>query len=203
MATWAVLVMVMSVYIALSLSTSWGVAPARGVMGCDAVHSPQVSLFYKIIHSSLALIFLFVLVSLVLLYCGTAWKLRQAQHTQRDSCKKLNRSRRNMLVLVSVFCVCFVPYHTVRLPFALLKQKCEWVRTFYYLKELTVLLSVFNICLDPLIYFLFCKAYRTQLVMGGACSFTQRASQIQLERMRSTDGHLTIPNMEKKSSNTH
>lgn len=202
-ATWSVLVTVMSVYITLSLSTSWGKAPVPRVMGCDAVHSPQISLFYKIIHSSLALIFLFVLISLVLLYRGTVWKLRQAQHTQRDSCKKLKRSRRNMLVLVSVFCVCFVPYHLVRLPYAFLKHRCEWIRTFYYLKELTVLLSVFNVCLDPLVYFFFCKAYRSQLGMGGGCSSTHRASQTQLERRRSTDGHLTNPNMEKRSSITN
>lgn len=136
-------------------------------MGCEALHSSELNTFYKVIHSVSAAIFLFVLVSLVLLYWGTVRRLRQTrQSSAKPRDRKLRKSKRNMLVLVAVFCVCFVPYHLVRLPYAFLKPllgHCLTAQVFYTVKELTVLLSVLNACLDPLIYFIFCKAFRAQL----------------------------------------
>lgn len=89
--------------------------------------------------------------------------LAQQGEPASSSCKKLAKSHRNMLVSVSVFCFCFVPYHLVRLPNAFLWRHCSWSKVFYYLMQLTIVLSVLNVCLDPLIYFIFCKAFRTQL----------------------------------------
>ncbi|XP_067102401.1 P2Y purinoceptor 14-like [Osmerus mordax] len=173
-ATWSVLVTTMCVYVTLHLTTSQDETQPCVSLGCDAAHSPEVHLFYKIIHSFLAVIFLFVLVSLVLLYRGTCWRVEQAQRARRTACRKLSRSKSNMRVLVGVFCVCFVPYHLVRLPYALLRlrRRCEWARLFYFLKEGTVLLSVLNACLDPFIYFIFSKAFREQLGFGRASNVT-------------------------------
>ncbi|XP_022531312.2 P2Y purinoceptor 14 [Astyanax mexicanus] len=151
----------------LFLSTSWSVESQRlTALGCDAISSPKLSLLHKITHSISATIFIFVLVSLVFFYCGTVRSLRQTEQGQGRPCNpKLRKSKRNMLVLVVVFCVCFVPYHLVRLPYVFLKplKNCSTAHAFYTVKELTVLLSVLNACLDPLIYFFFCKAFRAQL----------------------------------------
>ncbi|XP_052368370.1 P2Y purinoceptor 14-like [Oncorhynchus keta] len=144
------------------------------------LQSTQLLLLYKIIHSFSAAIFLFVLFSLVFFYWGTILRLRQAQLNQQKhlSCgsgRNLSRSKRNMLVLVTVFCVCFVPYHLVRLPYAFIRpflHRCYWHQAFYYMKELAVLLSVLNACLDPLIYFIFCKTFRAQLGMQRRLSIT-------------------------------
>uniref|UniRef100_A0AAY5K8K9 G-protein coupled receptors family 1 profile domain-containing protein n=1 Tax=Esox lucius TaxID=8010 RepID=A0AAY5K8K9_ESOLU len=177
MATWATLFTVSSIYLIISLNTTWGTKPNSEAMGCDAFHTSNLRLLYKIVHSFSAAIFFFVLVSLLLLYCSTVRKLRGAQKRQ-ISCgtsKMLSRSKRNMLVLVAVFCVCFVPYHLVRLPYAYLRShlhNCALQQAFYYLKELTVLLSVLNACLDPLIYFIFCKAFRSQLGLKRGLSVT-------------------------------
>ncbi|XP_051521262.1 P2Y purinoceptor 14-like [Myxocyprinus asiaticus] len=168
-ATWLSLLVMASIYLILFLKTSWGDIQMPGEIGCDSLHSPQLRVVYKITHSVSMVLFVFVLVSLILLYCRTLQKIRQAQLstqvTSRSS--KFNRSKRNMLVLVVVFCVCFVPYHLVRLPYAFIKktqkEHCTTAQAFYILKELTVLLSVLNACLDPLIYFIFCKAFRAQL----------------------------------------
>ncbi|XP_046907884.1 P2Y purinoceptor 14 isoform X1 [Hypomesus transpacificus] len=218
-ATWSVLVTMMCIYVTLHLVTSQDETQPCMALGCDTTHSPEMHLFYKIIHSSLAAIFLFVLVSLVLLYRGTCWRLEQAQRARRTACRKLSRSRSNMRVLVGVFCVCFVPYHLVRVPYALFKRRCEWARLFYFLKEGTVLLSVLNACLDPFIYFIFSKAFREQLGVGGASNVTQtqlemrgasnvtqtqlemrRASnvtQTQLEMRRNSEGLLGLQRTEK------
>ncbi|XP_051535746.1 P2Y purinoceptor 14-like [Myxocyprinus asiaticus] len=168
-ATWLSLLAMASIYLILFLQTSWGHIQIPEEIGCDSLHSPQLRVVYKITHSVSMVLFVFVLVSLILLYCRTLQKIRQAQlSTQATprSCK-FYKSKRNMLVLVVVFCVCFVPYHLVRLPYAFIKkthkEHCIAAQAFYILKELTILLSVLNACLDPLIYFIFCKAFRSQL----------------------------------------
>ncbi|KAL0961652.1 hypothetical protein UPYG_G00353330 [Umbra pygmaea] len=187
-ATWAILLTLSSVYLTVSLLTTWGTKPNPEAMGCDAFHSSHLRLLYKIIHSFLAAIFIFVLVSLLLLYCGTVRKLQQAQQNQISSTtnRKLSRSKRNMLVLVGVFCVCFVPYHLVRLPYAFFQSylySCALQHTFYLLKELTVLLSVLNACLDPFIYFIFCKAFRAQLGLNRGFSVTTTHTNSTTPRM--------------------
>uniref|UniRef100_A0A3Q2R3X7 P2Y purinoceptor 14-like n=1 Tax=Fundulus heteroclitus TaxID=8078 RepID=A0A3Q2R3X7_FUNHE len=107
--------------------------------------------------------FMLVLCSLVFFYYSTSRRVQQIQQRQLGSSnsKKLVKSRRNMLVLVSVFCFCFVPYHIIQLPYYLLGKRCSVV--WYYVKEVTILISVFNICLDPLIYVFLCEDFRAQL----------------------------------------
>ncbi|KAG1932846.1 P2Y purinoceptor 14 isoform a [Pimephales promelas] len=165
-ATWLSLVATSSIYLILFLLTSWGKIHKPDKIGCEAFHSPPLNVAYKITHSVSMVLFIFVLVSLIALYWGTLQKVRKAQMSiQTTSSSKFKKSKRNMLVLVLVFCVCFVPYHLVRLPYAFIKPQTKLctAHAFYVLKELTVLLSVLNACLDPLIYFIFCKAFRAQL----------------------------------------
>lgn len=126
--------------------------------------------------------FLFVLVSLILLYWWNVQRLQQAQRAapvQSDS-TKLSKSKRNMQVLMGVFCLCFVPYHLVRLPYVFIKpllSDCTAAQTFYILKELTVLLAMLNASLDPLIYFVFCKAFRTHLNIRWKCSKLEQKAE--------------------------
>uniref|UniRef100_A0AAY4BFR5 Probable G-protein coupled receptor 34 n=1 Tax=Denticeps clupeoides TaxID=299321 RepID=A0AAY4BFR5_9TELE len=174
--TWAFLVAAALTYMVILQST--GVPQYEGdSVGCEALHSDQAKKLYQAIHLISAGIFSFVLVSLVLFYCSIARRLSQAQRVrpEKRGCGKLARSKRNMLVLVCVFCVCFVPYHLVRLPYAFLKGQLgcySWAGSFYTAKEVTVLLSAFNACLDPLIYFFFSKAFRAQLGLRGSQSPT-------------------------------
>lgn len=146
-----------SVYLTIFLQTSWDHDQKPS---CESLQSHELSVVYKFIHCVSFAVFAFVLISLVFLYWKTLQKIRQAQlSTQSVSgSHKFNKSKRNMLVLVVIFCVCFVPYHLVRLPYVF-SSDC----TFNTLKELTILLSVLNVCFDPLIYFIFCKAFRDRL----------------------------------------
>ncbi|KAL3056887.1 hypothetical protein OYC64_007380 [Pagothenia borchgrevinki] len=186
--TWLFLLAPVITYATLSLLSQKPLSPVPLSLGCDALHSQLLSTVYKVIHSCSVLVFLLVLVSLIFFYHSTSRRLSLAQKRQpaSSSSKKLAKSRRNMLVLVSVFCVCFVPYHLVRLPYAFLRKRCSWSQTFFYLKEVTVLLSVLNVCLDPLIYFIFCKAFRAQLNLKRAFSLTQATER------RSSDGRMSI-----------
>uniref|UniRef100_A0A3B4UNS1 P2Y purinoceptor 14-like n=1 Tax=Seriola dumerili TaxID=41447 RepID=A0A3B4UNS1_SERDU len=163
--TWVLLLAMMMTYVLLSLLTQESLQSVPMTVSCDVLHSQLLRVLYKVFHTCSAVIFLLVLISLVFFYYSTSHRLSLAQQRQlaSSSSKKLAKSRRNMLVLVSVFCICFVPYHLVRLPYAFLKRQCSWSQAFFYLKELTVMVSVLNVCLDPLIYFLFCKAFRAQM----------------------------------------
>uniref|UniRef100_A0A3B4F694 G-protein coupled receptors family 1 profile domain-containing protein n=1 Tax=Pundamilia nyererei TaxID=303518 RepID=A0A3B4F694_9CICH len=132
---------------------------------CGALFSVSISLFFKILHTLCTIIFLLVFISLVFFYYSISRRVLQAQQRQLASsnAKKLVKSRRNMLVLVSIFCVCFVPFHLVRLPYAFLWNSCSVGSVLYYLKEAAIMLSVFNICLDPVVYFFLCKTFRAQV----------------------------------------
>ncbi|KAK5868196.1 hypothetical protein PBY51_009232 [Eleginops maclovinus] len=201
--TWLFLLATVSTYITLSLLTQGHLSSVPSSLSCDDNHSALLSAVYKFMHSCSAAVFLLVLVSLVFFYYSTSRRLSLAQQRQPASStsKKLAKSRRNMLVLVVVFCVCFVPYHLVRLPYAFLRgYSCS--QTFFYLKEVSVMLSVLNVCLDPLIYFIFCKAFRTQLNLKTAFSLTTAPTRAENTKRRSSDGQLSTMKFNRKTSLT-
>ncbi|XP_074534814.1 P2Y purinoceptor 14-like [Halichoeres trimaculatus] len=170
--TWVFLLASMTLYISLKLLAQ---EPQNlsGTISCRTQLNEDLRLLYKIILGYSAAIFLLVLVSLIFFYYSTSRKLAtQQQKSVSSNPGKLIKSRRTMLALVCVFCVCFVPYHLVRLPYTFLKSQCSW--GLFYLKEVAVLVSSLNVCLDPLLYFLFCKEYRAQ--MWGSIRRQQQGS---------------------------
>ncbi|KAM4742752.1 P2Y purinoceptor 14-like [Anableps anableps] len=161
MTTWVFLLIMVTPYTILMLINHTSHPSDHGT--CDHLINELIRPLYGVIHATAFIIFLLVLLPLVFFYYRTSRRVLQIQQKQLTSSnsKKFVKSRRKMLVLVSVFCFCFVPYHVVRLPYIFLEGQCSVV--LYYLKEVTVLLSVFNICLDPLIYVFLCKDFRAQL----------------------------------------
>ncbi|KAK2881512.1 hypothetical protein Q8A67_018780 [Cirrhinus molitorella] len=165
--TWVILLVIVFAYIAVFVSADKQTSAHNG-FDCDSFHNNLIRQIYLALQITSFSTFSFVLVSLILFYWLNVQKLRQAQRTMPDhpGNAKLSKSKRNMRVLVVVFCVCFVPYHLVRLPYVFIKpllHDCTAAQVFYILKELTVLLAVLNACLDPLIYFVFSKTFRAQL----------------------------------------
>lgn len=194
--TWVFLITVTSSYILVSLTTEKPGNETLTKVSCDEMHSKELNVLYKIIHVFSATIFVTVLVCLVFFYYKTSRKLSAAQEKQPASIgsKKLARSRRNMSVLVSVFCVCFVPYHLVRLPYAYTSKtnSCSWSQVFFYVKEMAVFVSVLNVCLDPLIYFIFCKAFRARLSLRNALATTEVSTVAANADRRSSDTQSSI-----------
>ncbi|XP_027901121.1 P2Y purinoceptor 14-like [Xiphophorus couchianus] len=180
-ATWVFSLVPMLVYIILMLNTDRSFSGARI---CDVLQSESVKVLYKVFHAGAAIIFLSVLSLLIFCYCSASRRVFQIQRRQEGSsnCKKLVKSRRNMLVLVSVFCICFLPYHLVRLLYIILQGQCSVL--LYYLKEVTVLISVFNVCLDPLIYVFLCKEFRAQLNLQHMFSTTKDNSSISVSEAK-------------------
>ncbi|XP_067103032.1 P2Y purinoceptor 13-like [Osmerus mordax] len=75
------------------------------------------------------------------------------------------RVKVRVFVVVMVFLLCFVPYHVLRIAYMRLeadKPSCLKTKLFFA-KNFSVLLAMTNVCLDPLIYFFLCKAFREKL----------------------------------------
>ncbi|XP_077579448.1 P2Y purinoceptor 14-like isoform X2 [Stigmatopora nigra] len=156
--TWLLLLTLAGTYVVLSLLTDQ--AATAESRGCDDLQSEQSKALYKAFHVFWAAVFLTVLTGVLFFYGGTSRRLATARRRRPSSSgwRRLSESRRNAQVLAAVFCVCFVPYHLARLPYAVLRPAhCS---AWFYLKEAGVAVSVLNVCLDPLLYFTFCKAFR-------------------------------------------
>ncbi|XP_054884254.1 P2Y purinoceptor 14-like [Poeciliopsis prolifica] len=161
MTSWVFLLTMITPYSILVLINHTSQQSDHGT--CDHLLKELIRPLYTASHVVSFIIFLSGLFSLVFFYYSASRRVLQIQQIQltSSSSKKLMKSRRNMLLLVSVFCFCFVPYYFVRIPYIILKGQCSVV--LYYLKEMAVLMSVFNIILDPLIYVFLCKEFRAQL----------------------------------------
>lgn len=102
------------------------------------------------------------------------------------------------MVLVSIFCICFVPYHIVRLLYVFLQGQCSLVQPLYYFIEFTTVVTVLNVCLDPLVYFIFCKDFRVHLRLS-IWSFRVKSKGVN-EARRSSEEPLRTININKEVS---
>ncbi|XP_072111066.1 P2Y purinoceptor 14-like [Mobula birostris] len=100
-------------------------------------------------------------------YCYSQISSQLHVSTFLQSLKMHAKAKNNILILLAVFFICFVPYHITKLPYLLSQTdvitNCDWKRVLYYVNESCLLLSTLNACFDPVIYFLFCKAFRAKL----------------------------------------
>ncbi|XP_063060680.1 P2Y purinoceptor 13-like [Engraulis encrasicolus] len=76
--------------------------------------------------------------------------------------KKKNQS--SVFIILIVFLVCFAPFHITRWLFVerQVKNEMPWA-SLKVATDITLWLATTNVCLDPLIYFLLCKAFREKL----------------------------------------
>ncbi|KAL4008695.1 hypothetical protein ACER0C_002547 [Sarotherodon galilaeus] len=132
---------------------------------CDPFFSESIKLFFTIIHTFSPILFLLVFISLVFFYYSTSRRELRAQQRQLASSGSENLVKfcRYMLVLVSIFCFCFVPYHLARLPYSLLWSNDSVGSVLNYIMEVTTMVAVFNVCLDPVVYFFLCKSFRAKV----------------------------------------
>ncbi|XP_060690005.1 P2Y purinoceptor 14 [Hemiscyllium ocellatum] len=162
--TWGVLLSLGFSYMLLTLKKSFqNSTNATGT--CLDSRKGSGIYWHVCLHVGGTVLFLCVLTGLCFFYFQTAKRLDKSPSP--SSLKKQAKAKNNILILLAVFLVCFVPYHAARLPYILTQLNvisgCFWKKTLYHLKELAIVLSTLNACFDPVIYFLFCKAFRSKL----------------------------------------
>ncbi|XP_075395250.1 putative G-protein coupled receptor 34 [Tenrec ecaudatus] len=70
---------------------------------------------------------------------------------------KYATTARNSFIVLIIFTICFVPYHAFRFIYIssqLNKSSCYWKEIAHKTNEIMLVLSSFNSCLDPVMYFL-------------------------------------------------
>lgn len=114
-------------------------------------------------------IFMLVFSLLLIFYISISRKIYQSHQRFRRGSNAGRKSTRNIYSILIVFFVCFVPYHLSRIPYTISQTgnsySCPQKKTLFYVKELTLLLSAANVCLDPIIYFFLCQPFRQMLFM--------------------------------------
>ncbi|KAM9576746.1 putative G-protein coupled receptor 34 isoform 1-T4 [Trichechus inunguis] len=97
---------------------------------------------------------------------------------------KYATTARNSFIVLIIFTICFVPYHTFRFIYIfsqLNKSSCYWKEIVHKTNEIMLVLSSFNSCLDPVMYFLMSSNIRKIM-----CQLLSRRFQGEASRSEST-----------------
>lgn len=113
-------------------------------------------------------IFWTVFLLLIISYSSIARKIYISHRKfKRNSKQRKKKTNQNIFAIMLVFVICFVPYHICRIPYTLsqisLTYNCQSGKILFYMKEITLLLSAANICLDPIIYIFLCQPFKERL----------------------------------------
>ncbi|XP_041919052.1 P2Y purinoceptor 13-like [Alosa sapidissima] len=134
---------------------------------CMSIKSEFGKRYHEVVTFECSVIFL--VVSLVMGFCYTCiskrviMSYRISRSTDVDGGRKI---KARVFIVLAVFLICFAPYHITRLPYVHRqvenKITCQWA-SLKVAKSFTLWLATTNVCLDPLIYVLLCKAFREKL----------------------------------------
>ncbi|KAG8445287.1 hypothetical protein GDO86_010174, partial [Hymenochirus boettgeri] len=84
-----------------------------------------------------------------------------------DEFHNIKQALVNILLVTAGYIICFLPYHIVRIPYTLSQSNiimdCHLKQRLFRAKESTLLVSVSNLCFDPILYFYFSKTFRSKI----------------------------------------
>ncbi|XP_052420397.1 LOW QUALITY PROTEIN: probable G-protein coupled receptor 34b [Carassius gibelio] len=124
--------------------------------------------------------FWLIYIALVISYAKIGMNLLTTSKNKPNfpNAAKYNKTAWKSFFVLFLFTICFVPYHLARI-FYIMSQiakdpRCESIRALDKTNEVVLLLSAFNSCLDPVMYFLFCSSIRKVLLKFICNSFCQQ-----------------------------
>lgn len=95
--------------------------------------------------------------------CIAKTVLESYQRSRGNNDKRKRKAKLRVFLILIVFFICYVPYHSIRIPYTKLQVQ-SWDSCSHLSlrigKDFTLWLSALNVCLDPLIYFFLCKGFR-------------------------------------------
>lgn len=140
---------------------------------CMAMKSDLGQAWHKGVIVFAQVIFCAVCILVVLSYTCITRKVIQSYRKSRSSNDQGKRKAKvRVFLILLVFLICYVPYYAIRLPYTRMQNRNKDDCTRHILKvfkDLTLWLSATNVCLDPLIYFFLCKAFREKFL--ETCEF--------------------------------
>ncbi|XP_043928270.1 probable G-protein coupled receptor 34 [Protopterus annectens] len=114
---------------------------------------------------AIVLLFWVVFIFLVFSYIRIAnnlYKISKRKSSFPNSVKYNTTARKSFIVLF-IFSICFVPYHTFRFIYIasqLTDFTCYWKNVVHKTNEIMLLFSALNSCMDPIMYFLLSNTVR-------------------------------------------
>ncbi|KAL2095948.1 hypothetical protein ACEWY4_008096 [Coilia grayii] len=134
---------------------------------CMAMKNDLGKAYHRAVIIQCNVIFLVVLVIIGVCYTCIAKKVIESYRNSGSTNVEGNRKIKvRVFIVLVVFLVCFAPYHIIRFPYVQRqvenKINCHWA-SLKVAKSLTLWLSSTNVCMDPFIYILLCKAFREKL----------------------------------------
>ncbi|KAM4040641.1 P2Y purinoceptor 14 isoform 1-T2 [Anomaloglossus baeobatrachus] len=141
---------------------------AKLKVSCAQLKSELGLKWHKASNYACICIFVLVFSLLLIVYVSISRKIYQSHQKFRRGSNAGRKSTRNIYSILIVFFICFVPYHLCRIPYTISQTgngySCQHRKNLYYVKEVTLLLSAANVCLDPVIYFFMCQPFRQMLL---------------------------------------
>ncbi|XP_038574410.1 probable G-protein coupled receptor 34 isoform X1 [Micropterus salmoides] len=117
-------------------------------------------------NGALVLMFWLIFIMLVVSYAKIASQLLRVSWDKPDlpNAQRYQRTAKKSFFVLFLFTVCFGPYHAFRLVYILSQLSttvnCEYLQMVDRTNEVMLLLSAFNSCLDPVMYFLLSGSVR-------------------------------------------
>ncbi|XP_043926480.1 P2Y purinoceptor 13 [Protopterus annectens] len=144
-------------------------ATPTSVKKCAWLKSPLGLQWHLAVSYICQTIFWAVFLSMFIFYLSMAKKVYESYAKSKSKDKRAKKEAQlRMFIIVTVFFICFAPYHFCRLPYTHSQtgqvSDCKLQNQLYIAKESTLWLSATNICLDPLIYVFVCKLFRNMLI---------------------------------------
>ncbi|XP_005393086.1 PREDICTED: probable G-protein coupled receptor 171 [Chinchilla lanigera] len=107
------------------------------------------------------------------------------RNKDNENYPNVKKALTNILLVTTGYIICFVPYHTVRIPYTLSQTEvisdCATRISLFKAKEATLLLAVSNLCLDPILYYHLSKAFRLKVTETFA---SPKETTVQREKSR-------------------
>ncbi|XP_029301088.1 putative G-protein coupled receptor 34a [Cottoperca gobio] len=156
----------------------------------------------------LVLMFWLVFILLVVSYANIASQLLKVSRDKPDlpNAQRYQRTAKKSFFVLFLFTVCFGPYHAFR-PVYILSQlsetlSCDYLQLVDRTNEVMLLLSAFNSCLDPVMYFLLSGTVRKTALralgnrLGNRLVFLNEATSNSSTELRRASVPMSYPNSE-------
>ncbi|XP_020358253.1 probable G-protein coupled receptor 171 isoform X4 [Oncorhynchus kisutch] len=160
---WLLVLLIMVPNMALPIQD----VPERKFLSCSKLKQ-EVGLHWHGLAVFLCTILFLNASTAVLVSNGLVLKRLLASRNDPEQWRHARRATVNVTVVTAAYVVCFVPYHVVRTPYTLAQTEvitpdCQTKRHLFLAKESTLLLVVLHLCLDPVLYYYFSKAFRQRV----------------------------------------